>query len=839
MGHDRLTTIPLSLNLRVVLALLVLAVIFFSSFFIQGRVFLAADTLYQYYPWKYYAPQNFRPYNSLITDPVNSSYPAMYNKQLKERNISLWNPYALTGMPRVAGTANSAIGPYFPLRMILHIFFSTPVALTLFLFIHVLFMGLFMYYYLNEIGAGWRGALFGAVAYMFNGCAMVWLEFETWVTVFAYFPLLFVFMERFVKLRKYRYAFAGGIAYGIMLLNAAFQLAVYVSIFMAFYLIFLIMRSYYKSEDTREVGPLLICFTITGFVGLLIGAVEILPFIEIAANSSRNTRVIDFSHFFTTLARVPYRFFVTLFFPDFFGSPISHLSLIPRLPSQTYMNYNELTLYMGVPTVFAFTACLIAHKNTFSRFYLFMTLLVVAMITGSYVYYPFFKLVPGMDKMNPTRLIFLLAFVFSAASGLGVKGLFEMEPKRRNIFLGSSALIVAGICFIAFYGNGPEISRWFNQEQFEFLPPAQASRMMKLIHDMRGPSSPIIYKPLILTVVAFCLFSVLAIIRNNIKFNIVFLLILSVLGLDLISFGKNYNTTAAPELVYSKKPSIEFLLKQNGPFRVIQDTDNGLYVNTLIPFGLEEIGGYTSVYPDRINKLMSYIRYGDQVSNGKIFDRWVIFGSRSTDLSSRFFDLMNVRYVLTAPNVKMPNKKFKLVFREDMAIYENRQVMPRAYVVHDYTVMPDLSQQLKYIGSDAFNMRKRVVLEKEPSSEWTSVFHAPSYPPKTSIDMYNADEIRICADLSTNGLLILSDAYYPGWIAEVDGKEVEIHRANGNFRAVELSRGKHRVSFIYKPLSFRIGLCITFIGIVLAAFGVGLCLWDEYRGIICPEKRPT
>jgi uncharacterized membrane protein YfhO len=60
----------------------------------------------------------------------------------------------------------------------------------------------------------------------------------------------------------------------------------------------------------------------------------------------------------------------------------------------------------------------------------------------------------------------------------------------------------------------------------------------------------------------------------------------------------------------------------------------------------------------------------------------------------------------------------------------------------------------------------------------------------------------------------LSDTYFPGWRVFVDGKEEKIYRADYNFRAVPISAGKHRVEFVYDPLSFKMGAIITFLGII-------------------------
>jgi hypothetical protein len=818
MLKDKFQYIIESGQWRFFIVLFLLAVIFFLPFFLDGKAFLAADTLYGYLPWKHFAPLGFKPHNPLITDPVYSFYAGIYNKGLKEGHLNRWSPYVLGGMPGVMGGP----GPYFPPKMLLHWLFPAPVALTLFLFMHVLLMGFFMFLYLREIGAGWRGALFGAVAYMFNGCVMVWLEFEMWVTAAAYFPLLLVCMERYLGQKRLRYAFAGGIVFGVLLLNSTFQLTLYIAVFMAFYLMFIIARSYGRNNSWQNVGYTVVCLVITGTTGILIGAIEILPFLELASHSSRISRTFDFHQFFDTLARVPFRYFVTLFSPDFFGNPVLQINLIPRLPTQEYMNYNELTLYAGVSTVFAFTALIAGRKNVLSWFYLLMTVLVVAMMTGTYAYYPFFKLVPGMNKMNPTRLIFLFVFVLSAGAGLGIKGIEDMTPSRRKIFIGLSLLIVTIVSFISFFGNGPEIMRWFNKEHFGAFPQPSADRLAAEIHDFRSIYSSVIYKPLMLTLASFCLFSLLVFVRKEWVKNSVFILILALLSYDLISFGRNYNTTTAPEYIYPRTPSIEFLLRQPGPFRVLLDTDSGLHVNTLSPFGLEEAGGYMSVYPDRANKFLSYIKYGEYAFEGAIFDRWVGFGSLTKDISSRVFDLMNVRYLLTAPFVQAPPGKYKLVFSEDLAIYENKEVMPRAYIVHQYAVVSDFRDELRYLASDRFDMRSQVILENEPSAEFREGIHTPGHSSETTIERYTPDEVILRADLATNGWLVLSDTHYPGWKAEVDGTEVAIRRANANFRAVELGPGKHRVVFAYRPAAARTGTVLTIVGVLLSAIGISI-----------------
>jgi uncharacterized membrane protein YfhO len=61
----------------------------------------------------------------------------------------------------------------------------------------------------------------------------------------------------------------------------------------------------------------------------------------------------------------------------------------------------------------------------------------------------------------------------------------------------------------------------------------------------------------------------------------------------------------------------------------------------------------------------------------------------------------------------------------------------------------------------------------------------------------------------THGYLVLLDSYYHGWVAYVDGKKAEVLRANYAFRAVKVTAGRHRIEFMYRPVSFYVGLALT------------------------------
>lgn len=87
------------------------------------------------------------------------------------------------------------------------------------------------------------------------------------------------------------------------------------------------------------------------------------------------------------------------------------------------------------------------------------------------------------------------------------------------------------------------------------------------------------------------------------------------------------------------------------------------------------------------------------------------------------------------------------------------------------------------------------------------------------------DSITVQIDETRPGVLLLADAWYPGWQAKIDGQAVPIFPVDGIFRGIEIGNGKHTVEFIYKPFSLRLGIGIS----VLALAYVLLTFWRFWR----------
>ena len=85
---------------------------------------------------------------------------------------------------------------------------------------------------------------------------------------------------------------------------------------------------------------------------------------------------------------------------------------------------------------------------------------------------------------------------------------------------------------------------------------------------------------------------------------------------------------------------------------------------------------------------------------------------------------------------------------------------------------------------------------------------------KVELKYESNNRLLLVAESTENSMLVLSDTFFPGWKVFIDGKEGKIFRANYSFRAVPISAGKHMVEFVYNPLSFKLGITITSLGVL-------------------------
>jgi len=146
---------------------------------------------------------------------------------------------------------------------------------------------------------------------------------------------------------------------------------------------------------------------------------------------------------------------------------------------------------------------------------------------------------------------------------------------------------------------------------------------------------------------------------------------------------------------------------------------------------------------------------------------------------------------------------WKRVLSSDIKLYENLNVTPRAYFVIDYTVQiaKDTESGLEMMRQSGGGQRDFASALVIPNYVQKNSSHLPLDP---SIDVkileYTSERVEIAVHAGSQaGLLVLSDAFYPGWTATVNGEPAKIYRTNIMFRGVAVPAGESTVVFEYKP----------------------------------------
>lgn len=164
-------------------------------------------------------------------------------------------------------------------------------------------------------------------------------------------------------------------------------------------------------------------------------------------------------------------------------------------------------------------------------------------------------------------------------------------------------------------------------------------------------------------------------------------------------------------------------------------------------------------------------------------------------------------------NFFLPPERWRLLDRfDEIEIYENLRAMPRAWMAFPSVTTKPGDEILKIIRhsgegypSDSEPGMKPLIeesLDLKPSTDFIDC--------KAEVKTYEPNRIEIQKTGISNGFLVLSEMYYDGWEARVDGQPARIFRTNYALRGVVVPPGDHRVEFVYRPRSFRIGL-ISFI----------------------------
>jgi hypothetical protein len=177
----------------------------------------------------------------------------------------------------------------------------------------------------------------------------------------------------------------------------------------------------------------------------------------------------------------------------------------------------------------------------------------------------------------------------------------------------------------------------------------------------------------------------------------------------------------------------------------------------------------------------------------------------------RLLGRMNAKYIFTLEELAVDGvTPLAHLPKHPSWLYRIEQVTPRAYVVPQAMQEKDPKRAITRLAEREFNPSQLVLLE-EP----VPLPIAGDFSGAVTILSYRALQISLAAVLDKPGILVLADAFAPGWNAYVNGTRTRILRGNYFFRAVALPAGRHQVLFRYEPDSFRYGIVVTVLSLGL------------------------
>ncbi|MBI4319694.1 MAG: YfhO family protein [Chloroflexi bacterium] len=589
---------------------------------------------------------------------------------------------------------------------------------------------------------------------------------------------------------------------------------------------------------------------VTG-VGFGLAAIQLLPLYELGTFSARDGGV---TYSFATLFSLPPFNLATLIFPYFFARP----------DGSTWSLWVEWesTVYVGIaPLVLALVAICFS-KRRLAIFFAWLAFLSMLLAMGDYLplkaYWMVWRL-PGFSVMRvPARFSYLFVFSFAVLASMGMDWLMARLSTRQGasspanappagahgrswrVFLGALAAFTVVLALALVLGR-----YWLQSNQSAALQGIQG-----LYLQLRNPSLRLsaesVYDSLLYSLDLADLKTWQAILF---LFVVVLLLLLwsrfrsrsgywrtalvSLTVVDLMLFAIDFHPSVSLDSLSKPSQAVQFLEDKGGLFRVFNNTP-GMRTepNRLLPFRISSIGGYSSLPTRR------YAEYSRAVERG----------------AKQLLDLWNVRYVITWTDQPIA-AGYKAVFQDgDIGVYENESFLPRAFLVESAVVVPPGRPALDYMESKQFDPAKTVVLE-EPLEAHASLGsggqafaalaslgpggqNARTQPVRfeglrtfSNVEMidYRREVVDVRIDARKNSFLVLTDSYYPGWRALVDGKETHIYRANYLFRGVYLPAGSHKVEFIFTPTLFEIGRAISIATLLLV---VAVLAFAAYRSAL-------
>jgi hypothetical protein len=435
------------------------------------------------------------------------------------------------------------------------------------------------------------------------------------------------------------------------------------------------------------------------------------------------------------------------------------------------------TGYVGLMTLLlALVGAILAPQRS-KGFFIGLGVIALLLAMGGYTLLHgwLYATLPGFDQLRaPARFILLLDFALATLAAMGLNQLlYPLKGQAQAIFRSLLRLLtwsVGGLIVVA----------------------APLSYYAMLVTQDRNPA---IFNRAVGAASGVAIFALLAIatlgilylVSNNwLREKSAGISVLLVLMLDLFTLGANVDVGYTnPTVGFDHPAALTFLKRDLGFYRTEVTTDvwHLWQPNTGLLHGLADVWG-----------LYNPLTLADTT----------LYWSGAPPRHSGRYNFLGIKYIIASKAGAPADGNIVPVFDEDptINIYLNQEALARVLFVGQSVVVPDHDAAWAAIRAADFDPATTVILERGQTLD--------TQPNSTlSILQVDVNTIRIGVETDQPGYLVLSDAYYPGWQATLDGQSTPIERANYAFRAVYVPIGSHTVQFAFKPMLWRVGVIIS------------------------------
>lgn len=756
--------------------------------------------------------------------------------QISQWTLPLWNPHLYGGAPFVSDIQAGFL--YLPNLVLFLLKPDFDYGAMQWLVIgHIFWAGLGTYVLVRTLT--WRGrrisrpaALLAGLAFQFSDPLLIHLGNLNLIAVLSWMPWVLAAYHRALSRRDLVWAGVAGAVFALGNYAGHAQSSLYIGLALVLYSIGWAL-GHLQPEGSGSpgrwwgwAGPIpraLVSLLLTAVVAFLLTAPILLPSLEMATFTERSQYSYQDTVGFS-LAPTQAIGFVT---PGFFGrGPALHWGLWDRAEVP----------YAGVATLILALAVLLIggrKQRDWRQSVPWLLLAIFGFVTALGIYGIVHgwltQFVPGFGLLRaPARSLSLTTLGLSVLAGFGLDELMNWGQDQLDVREGIGADSNRTILLRGALKLGTLMLL------VVFTPLVYLSLLLT-------QSDPVIFTRASVTALAVTLAAgfwlaawwlVEARLRNWIAGGVFAGLMIALLFFDLAATGAYTDISPRnPALSFEQPDIVNFLRSDEDLFRIDARTDiDGLWQpDTAALYGLFDVWGVA-------NPLL--LQHWNQL--------WESTGGRQT----RLYDMLNAKYVIVRDGTPLPEGKFELAYDApgELAVYRNVSVMPRVWLVHDARTVSGEDAALAALHEPGFDPGTSVVLLGEGavsvrrggagnhraqvsgdaagSSYRVSYIQAPApdtQSPVPVVTHYGSNEIILQAQADAAGYVVLSEVWYPGWRATVNGQPAPVLRANYALRAVPVPAGESSVHLWFAPAPWRWGWIAFAAGValLLGVWGVG------------------